>query len=273
MTTALRMRWPLSTAAACSAMSAAAAGSGGSGRSYRNVTLIVPRGPPNPTITRLRPGWNPIRRGMTDSRPAIVLTRTRTRGSWARIRRGPDRAACEAEPERGVRDGRAGGLGPLGFPATGRELAGGGRSPAGVLLMPPAWPAPLTLNGEAGAAGCGQRHLSTSAETRLTRRPSRSGDLLGEEHPPEAMLPAAAGLGVPVPGVVGNVLGHRLVGVEPDLAEAGRGSPLFRMPEQPGPDPAALRSGQHRNVLQQQVIAVRAEDEQADDGALPAGDP
>lgn len=65
-----------------------------------------------------------------------------------------------------------------------------------------------------------------------------------------------ADLRVPVPCVVRDVLGHGFVGVEPDLAKAKTAGVLLGQGQQPGADPAALGSGQHRHVLQQQVAGL-----------------
>src|ERR1700722_20690185 len=45
------------------------------------------------------------------------------------------------------------------------------------------------------------------------------GEPLGEEHPVVSVLLRPVGQDVAVPGIVGLVLGHRLVGVEPSLGQ------------------------------------------------------
>src|SRR5215472_1835252 len=77
-----------------------------------------------------------------------------------------------------------------------------------------------------------------------------------EEDAAEAVLLGPVGLGVPVPGVVRQVLGHRLVGVEPYLGQAKAAGAFFGEGQQPGADAAALSGGQHGHVLQQQVTGL-----------------
>ena len=43
----------------------------------------------------------------------------------------------------------------------------------------------------------------------------------------KAVVLGPVGLGVSMPGVVGEILGHRLIGVEPDLAEAQLAGAIF----------------------------------------------
>jgi hypothetical protein len=73
------------------------------------------------------------------------------------------------------------------------------------------------------------------------------------------------GLGVPVPRIVGQVLGHGLVGVEPHLAEAMAARLLLGQGKQAGPDTEPLRRRQHGHVLKQQVIGLADQHEEADD--------
>jgi hypothetical protein len=53
-----------------------------------------------------------------------------------------------------------------------------------------------------------------------------------------------------VPCVVGDVLGHGFVGVQPDLAKAKTAGVLLGQGQQPGADPAALGSGRARPILE-----------------------
>jgi hypothetical protein len=61
-----------------------------------------------------------------------------------------------------------------------------------------------------------------------------------EEHPAESVLLRPVGLGVSMPGVVGKVLGHGLVGVQPDLAETQTARLFLGQFKQADADPAAL---------------------------------
>ena len=57
----------------------------------------------------------------------------------------------------------------------------------------------------------------------LSSREWGSVQWFAEVHTAEAVLLGAVGLGVPVPGVVAEVLGHGFVGLEPDFAEMEAG--------------------------------------------------
>ena len=82
----------------------------------------------------------------------------------------------------------------------------------------------------------------------------RSGvHLFAEEDTVEAVVLGPVGLGVPVPWVVGQVLGHRRTGVQPYLWHAKGTGAVLGQDEQLGSDAPALGSGQHAHVLQQQI--------------------
>ncbi len=86
----------------------------------------------------------------------------------------------------------------------------------------------------------------------------------------EVVLPGPVGLGISVPSVAGEVFGHGLVGVEPDLAETQTTGMVLGQGQQPGADPATLGSGQDGHILQQQVAGPGDEDDEA--GDLPVLD-
>lgn len=82
-----------------------------------------------------------------------------------------------------------------------------------------------------------------------------------------------AGLGIPVPWVVGEILGHRRIGVQLDLAKAKAVSLLLSQHQQPRPDTAALGGGQHRDVLQQQIARLRVENDKAHNLSVVCSNP
>ncbi len=115
----------------------------------------------------------------------------------------------------------------------------------------------------------GERWSARSAASR-----ARSvAEAFAEEHPLKAVLLAPVGLGVPMPRVVGEVLGHGLVGVEPYLAEVKATGMVLGQGHQAGPDAASLSVRPDCHILQQQVARLGDEDDEANDFALLFGDP
>ena len=84
-----------------------------------------------------------------------------------------------------------------------------------------------------------------------------------EEDPVEAVLLGPVGLGIPVPLVIRQVLGHRRIGVEPYLGQAKAVGAFFGQGQQPCPDPASLGGGQNGQVLQQQVAGLGNQNDEA----------
>src|SRR5579875_3062860 len=77
----------------------------------------------------------------------------------------------------------------------------------------------------------------------LLRARGQSGDVLAEVNPAEAVLFCAVCLGIPVAGVVGEVLSHHLVGVEPDLGQPQPAGFVLSQGEQPRACAARRRDG------------------------------
>src|SRR5580693_3711277 len=100
-----------------------------------------------------------------------------------------------------------------------------------------------------------------------------SVDGLAEEHPVESVLLALVGLGVPMARVVGEILGHGLVGVQPDLAKTQAARLFLSQCEQPGADSAALGCGQDGDIVQQQIARLGNDDGKADDLPVLEGSP
>ena len=78
---------------------------------------------------------------------------------------------------------------------------------------------------------------------------------------------------IPVPGVIGEVLCHGFVGIQPDLSETQPGGFGLSQGEQARASTAALHGRPHRQVLQEQVIQLRYEYHEADDLFLIDGYP
>src|ERR1700722_5556493 len=94
-----------------------------------------------------------------------------------------------------------------------------------------------------------------------------------EEDAVEAVLVGPVRLDVSAPRVVGEVLGHRRVGVEADLAQAQATGVLLGPRQQAAADPAALGRGPDGQVLYQQVAGLGDQDHEAADLAVLHGDP
>ena len=86
------------------------------------------------------------------------------------------------------------------------------------------------------------------------------------------MFGVAAGLAIAEARIQAQVLGHRGVGVEPDLSQAPLCRALLGMSEERAADAASLEGGVDRDVLHEQVIGLRHEDDQADRVAAFHGD-
>lgn len=87
------------------------------------------------------------------------------------------------------------------------------------------------------------------------------------------MLLVAVGFGVAAARVVGDVLGHRLVRVQPQLGQTVLACPLLREREQPAADAVPLHGRVHRQVLDQQVIWPADQDDHPADSAALRGHP
>ena len=88
------------------------------------------------------------------------------------------------------------------------------------------------------------------------------GDPFAEEDTVEAVLLGSVGLGVPVPRVVGQVLGHGRIGVERYLWHVKGTGAVLGQGQQPCSDAPALGSGQYGHVLQQQIAGPGEEDDE-----------
>jgi hypothetical protein len=73
--------------------------------------------------------------------------------------------------------------------------------------------------------------------------------------------------------VAGEIPGHGLVGVQPDLAETRAARLFLSQCEQPGADPAALGCGQDGRIVQQQMARLGHDDGKADDLPVLEGSP
>src|SRR5260370_1439275 len=104
-------------------------------------------------------------------------------------------------------------------------------------------------------------------------KPRQAGEALAEENAPEPVLLGPVRLCVAVPRVIGQVLGHRLVHVEPNLVAAERPGLILSEREQPRADPAPLCRRPHGDVLEQQVVRFHGEHQEADDLAVPHAPP
>ena len=87
----------------------------------------------------------------------------------------------------------------------------------------------------------GERLSGHKKRTHLPRR--LMGDGFAKEDPAEAILLGLVGLGVSVPPVVGEVVGHGLIGVEPHLTHTMVACPLFSQVQQAGSDVEARATG------------------------------
>src|SRR5215831_14632345 len=95
-------------------------------------------------------------------------------------------------------------------------------------------------------------------DSRVTR--NGSVQRFAEVHTAEAVLLGPVGLDVPTPGVVVEVFGHGLVGVEPDLAEMETAGVIFGQLKQTRADSAALCIGPDGNVVEQQIARLGDKD-------------
>jgi hypothetical protein len=88
-------------------------------------------------------------------------------------------------------------------------------------------------------------------------------DLLGEKYPAESVLLATPSLTVAAAGVIGEILSHGCVRVQPDLAQAEAASVVLGESEERTTDPAALRRWHYRNIFQEQIVISGNEHDQA----------
>src|SRR5215831_12077592 len=93
-------------------------------------------------------------------------------------------------------------------------------------------------------------HRVGATRTAWRQRPhlrfGRSGvQPFAEEYSVEAVLVGPVGFGVPLPRVVGEVLGHRRIGVEPNLWRVQGTGVVLSQCQQPRSDAMALGSRQH----------------------------
>ena len=89
----------------------------------------------------------------------------------------------------------------------------------------------------------------------------------------ESALLGPARSGMPTPGVAGEVLGHRLVGVRADLTQAKAVGVIFSQAGQSGADPAVRGGRQDSHVVRQQVARPGDKDGEASDPAVLTGGP
>ena len=169
--------------------------------------------------------------------PAVPLGRERERGRPVSGGRGPGSRGWPRCRENGVSRPAVVPSGSLIPECSPRYLGEGGAGTGNVGLrrVPGGWPG--ADRGDLGRAFPCQHDRPGGFRTASLRHPgvkiisplSLPGEALAEEHPPEAVLLGTVSPGVPVPRVVGEVLGHALVGVH----DAATGAPHRHPPKQP----------------------------------------
>ena len=102
----------------------------------------------------------------------------------------------------------------------------------------------------------------------LSALAARSGQSAAEEDPVVARIVGPVRLDEPSPQVVVEVLGHRLVGVEPDLVVASGTGEGVRQAEEGGAGAGSLTLGVDGHVVDEEVVGLRPSDEHADDGGV-----
>ena len=127
--------------------------------------------------------------------------------------------------------------------------------------------------------GSAVKRTSLDPDTRPSSssyRPSRASELVqllraklfGVEHAVISVLASAGGLGVSMTRIERLVLGHRLVGDEPDLRQTELAGVVLGTGEQKRAIAAPLRAGGHGDGVEQQMVAVHLVDDDSGDLAV-----
>nr|WP_205862440.1 alpha/beta hydrolase-fold protein [Planosporangium thailandense] len=186
--------------------------------------------------------------GMAAQRAALTFI-----GAAQRAQAGEDRTDADRKLEAAWREWAAGGR--HGTPPALDAYGVTGPTALRVLMEP-------ELAEAARRDPTAERRFGRSDPARSTHPLRRDG--FPEEHAPEAVLLCPMGLDVPASGVVGEVLGHRLIGVEPHLAHTLPACVVLGQGQQSGTDTPPLRARRDGDVLQEQVIRLRDEHGEAD---------